>query len=473
MNLTSEFTQSKSSKLLENANLIKKYHANLVYDYTEYPTKGIWKESFGEEDYKKCILDWYPQNKEKPVLFYVHTPFCEQLCNFCLCSKEITQDYNKVKDYLYNYLSKELDLLENFLSKNNVNFNFKEIYFGGGSPTYYKEAEFEYLINRLKKFINFKNINDFTVEIDPRRVDEKKLLFYNELGVNRLSFGIQDFDPGVQEEINRPQSVELVRNLLTEKIKKSFPVINFDLLIGLPRQTINSITETVNSVVSLKPTQVQTMYVHYKPGTRKYMIKMVRNEPMLDFYDRKAVFQKASELLLNSGYSRAGFESYALPSDPLIQSIKSKKAVYNSLGTQKGEATNFIAVGSSAHGVLNDKYYFQNFYEQPLYRKALDENKFPIYRGYVLSKDDAIRREVIRHIRTFFNVEFKYFEQKFSINFNNYFEKELNTLQHHKKDNLLVLSDQNIILTALGEHFSPQIANVFDIYNDQHFYDKV
>jgi len=473
MNLTSEFTQSESSKLLENANLIKKYHANLVYDYTEYPTKGIWKESFGEEDYKNCILDWYPQNKEKPVLFYVHTPFCEQLCNFCLCSKEITQDYNKVKDYLYNYLSKELDLLENFLSKNNVNFNFKEIYFGGGSPTYYKEPEFEYLINRLKKFINFKNIKDFTVEIDPRRVDEKKLLFYNEMGVNRLSFGIQDFDPGVQEEINRPQSVELVRNLLTEKIKKKFPVINFDLLIGLPRQSINSITETINSVASLKPTQVQTMYVHYKPGTRKYMIKMVRNEPMLDFYDRKAIFLKASELLLGSGYSRAGFESYALPNDPLTESIKSKKAVYNSLGTQKGDATNFIAVGSSAHGVLNDKYYFQNFYEQPLYKKAIDENKFPIYRGFVLSKDDAIRREVIRHIRTFFNVEFKYFEQKFSINFENYFEKELNTLQHHKKDNLLVLNNQNIILTALGEHFSPQIANVFDIYNDQHFYDKV
>ena len=472
MDHNNEYTSSEAGKVLKNANLTKKYHANLVYDYTEYPTKGIWKESFGENDYKKSILDWFPKNKNKPVLFYVHTPFCEQLCNFCLCSKEITKDYDRVKDYLYNYLSKEIDLLEDFFLKNNIKFNFKEIYFGGGSPTYYKEKEFEFLINRLKKFIDFKNIGDFTVEIDPRRVDEERLLFYNQMGVNRLSFGIQDFDPGVQEEINRPQPPELVNKLLTDKVRKLFPVINFDLLIGLPRQSVKTISQTIKSVVELKPTQLQTMYVHYKPGTRKYMIKMVRNEPMLDFYDRKAVFQTASEDLLKAGYYRAGFESYALPDDPLTISMKEKKAVYNSLGTQKGEATNFIAVGSSAHGILNDNYYFQNFYEQPLYRKALDENRLPIYRGLALTKDDVIRREIIRHIRTFFNVEFDYFERKYNLIFQNYFEKELKHLQNHKKDDLLELNENNIILTPLGEHFSPQIANVFDIYNDQQFYNK-
>jgi len=471
--MSKEFTNSESSKLLNNANLLKKYHANVVYDYTEYPTKGNWKESFKSDSYKNALCDWYPKNKNKPVLFYVHTPFCEQLCNFCLCSKEITKDYSKVKNYLYDYLSKEMDMLEDHLSRNNINFNYKEIYLGGGSPTYYKKDEFKYLITRLRNLIDFKNLGDFTIEVDPRRVTEETLLFYHEMGVNRLSFGIQDFDLGVQEEINRIQPPELVDKLLTKKVRELFPVINFDLLIGLPKQTEKTMEQTIKDTVKLAPSQLQTMYVHYKPSVRKYMIKMVRNEPMLDFYDRKAIFLKASELLLGSGYSRAGFESYALPNDPLTESIKSKKAVYNSLGTQKGDATNFIAVGSSAHGVLNDKYYFQNFYEQPLYKKAIDENKFPIYRGFVLSKDDAIRREVIRHIRTFFNVEFKYFEQKFSINFENYFEKELNTLQHHKKDNLLVLNNQNIILTALGEHFSPQIANVFDIYNDQHFYDKV
>ena len=123
-----DYKISEAAKVLENANLIKKYHANLVYDYTEYPTKGIWKETFSEEDYKNAILEWFPKNPQKPILFYVHTPFCEQLCNFCLCSKEITKDYDRVKDYLYNYLSKELDLYEDFITKNKINFKMKLFY---------------------------------------------------------------------------------------------------------------------------------------------------------------------------------------------------------------------------------------------------------------------------------------------------------------------------------------------------------
>ena len=468
--MSKEFTNSESSKLLSNANLLKKYHANVVYDYTEYPTKGNWQESFKSDSYKNALCDWYPKNKDKPVLFYVHTPFCEQLCNFCLCSKEITKDYSKVKNYLYDYLAKEMDMLEDHLSKNNISFNYKEIYLGGGSPTYYKKDEFKYLISRLRNLIDFKNLGDFTIEVDPRRVTEETLLFYHEMGVNRLSFGIQDFDLGVQEEINRIQPPELVDKLLTKKVRELFPVINFDLLIGLPKQSEKTIEQTIKETIKLAPSQLQTMYVHYKPSVRKYMLKMVRNEPMFDFFDRKAVFQKASKQLMDAGYSRAGFESYALPGDPLAKSISDKKAVYNSLGTQKGEATNFIAVGSSAHGVLNDDYYWQNYYEPNLYREAIDNGLFPIYRGIKMSKDDSIRREVIRHIRTFFNVEFSFFEKKHNITFKDYFGKELNNLKSFVNDELLELNENNIILTSLGEHFSPQVANVFDTYDDQKFY---
>lgn len=465
-----EFTESKESKLLANANLIKKYHSNLVYDYTEYPTKGNWSEKFNSKDYEKAILDWYPKNKDKPVLFYVHTPFCEQLCYFCLCSKVITSNYDHVKNYLYTDLSREFDLLENFLNKNHVKFNFKEIYLGGGSPTYYKEEEFRHLIKKLKSIIDLKKISNFTIEVDPRRVDEEKLIFYHEQGINRLSFGIQDFDLNVQNEINRVQPPDLVEKLLTPKVRKLFPVINFDLLIGLPKQSKKSMTNTIREVAKLKPTQLQTMYVHYKPQTRKYMIKMVRNEPMLDFFDRKAVFETASKELMNYGYTRAGFESYALPEDPLTKSINNKKAVYNSLGTQTGEATNFIAVGSSAHGVLNDDYYFQNFYEHNLYKEALDKGEFPIYRGIKMSKDDAIRREVIRHIRTFFEVDYNFFENKYHFKFFDYFKNELINLRSFERDKLLTFNFSNITLSPLGRHFSPQIANCFDKYNDQKYY---
>jgi oxygen-independent coproporphyrinogen-3 oxidase len=452
--------------LKEKIKILKKYHQSLVFDYTEYPTKALWKEDFNQTNYIDALNDWIPKNKNKPILFYVHTPFCEQLCYFCLCSKEITQDYEKVKNYLYDYLFKEIELLEKVLNENNLKLNVKEVYFGGGSPTYYKEDEFKNLIKKLTNIIDFKNIDDFTVEIDPRRVDESRLLFYKENYVNRLSFGIQDFDLKVQEEINRIQPPELVDKILTPKVRKEFPIINFDLLIGLPAQTEKSIIRTIEETIKLKPSQIQTMYMHYKPQTRKYMIKMLRNNPLPDFYDRKIIFEKASSMLLEAGYTRAGFESYSLPNDPLTNSIKEKKAVYNSLGTQKGGATNFIAIGSSAHGCLGDDYYFQNYYEQNLYRDALDNNKFPIYRGIKLSDDDKIRRKVVRDIRTYFNVEFSEINKIFNINFVDYFGQELQELKQFEIDGLVKLNENHIQLTDLGEHFSPQIACVFDAYNE-------
>ena len=449
----------------ENIKLLKKYHQNLVFDYTEYPTKAIWSEKFSSEDYKKAISEWFPKNKASPVLFYLHTPFCEQLCYFCLCSKEITKDYEKVKDYLYNYLFKEIDMLEEVLVKNKIELNFKEIYFGGGSPTYYKDEEFVALIDRLKKFINFKNIDDFTVEIDPRRVDPSKLIFYKQNSVNRLSFGIQDFDAKVQEEINRVQTPELVDKLLTPEVRKFFPTINFDLLIGLPSQNVESIDKTIDEVIKLKPSQIQTMYMHYKPQTRKYMVRMLRNNPLPDFFDRKAIFDKASKKLLSAGYNRAGFESYALPNDPLDKSMKEKKAVYNSLGTQKGDAINFLAVGSSAHGCFGDDYYVQNYYEQNLYREAISKGNLPIYRGMKLGDDDKIRRNIVRDIRTYFNLNFKELNEKHKINFKEYFKKELSFLKEFEDDGLVNIKDDYLQLTELGEHFSPQIACVFDAYN--------
>ena len=459
-------------EILEDIKLLKKYHTNLVYDYTEYPTKSNWKENFSEEDYKNSLKKWFGTNTKKPVVFYIHTPFCEKLCYFCLCSKEITQDYERVKEYLYQYLFKEIDLLVKFLSKNNILLNVKEIYLGGGSPTYYKKKEFEKLIAKLRQFIDFNNIGDFTIEIDPRRVDEDKLLFYSELGVNRLSFGIQDFDLKVQKEINRIQPPELVEKILTKKVRDKFSAINFDLLIGLPSQTPKSISNTIKKVSYLKPTQIQTMYMHYKPQTRKYMIKMLSNGPLPDFYDRKAIFAKASEELYKSGYKTTGFEMWALPNDVIAKSYKEKKAYYASIGTQKGEATNFISVGSSAHGCLGNEYYFQNFYEQNLYRKSLNENKLPIYRGMKLSKDDMIRQKIVKDIRTYFEINFDQINDEYSINFHNYFSKELENLKPYETDGLLNIQSDKIKLSELGLHFSPQIANAFDAYDDQKLYSK-
>ena len=154
------------------ADLIKKYHQELIYNYTDYPTKDNWSYELKEREYKNLLYDWLTKHKKEPILFYVHTPFCEQLCYFCLCSKEITNNYENVKNYLYKYLFKEIDMLFNFLKEKKINLNVKEIYFGGGSPTYYKADDFKQLVDKLRSKFDFSSIGDFTVEIDPRRVDE-------------------------------------------------------------------------------------------------------------------------------------------------------------------------------------------------------------------------------------------------------------------------------------------------------------
>ncbi|MBH09570.1 MAG: oxygen-independent coproporphyrinogen III oxidase [Candidatus Marinimicrobia bacterium] len=461
-----------NKEILTDINLLKKYHHNLVYDYTEYPTKANWDYSAGDKEYRDALKDWIPNNKDKSCLFYVHTPFCEELCYFCLCSKEITNDYNKVKDYLDNYLLKELDLLIELMEKNKLNPSVEEIYMGGGSPTYYHEKEFEVLLNKMRSFIDFNKVKTFTVEIDPRRVDLDRLRFYHECGVNRLSFGVQDFDHDVQEEINRIQPPEMVAKLLTPEIRELFPVINFDLLIGLPRQTPEKIAETIRHTVDIGPDEIQTMYVHYKPDVRKYMTRMVRNNPMPDFYERKAIFVEATESLMQAGYKRAGFESFAKPSDPLSKAMDDGNAYYNSLGTQTGEAINFIAVGSSAHGSLGDDYYFQNYYEQNLYKKSLDKGEFPVYRGYKLTTDDKIRRDIIKRIRTYFLVDYDTINNNYSIDFKDYFSKEMNSLKEFEQDGLVRINESDFVLTELGKHMSPQVASVFDAFHNRPLYNS-
>lgn len=450
---------------IRDANLLKKYHKSLIHDYTEYPTKNKWIDTFRSDEYKNSLKDWLGRNSDEPILFYIHTPFCEQLCWFCLCSKEITQDYSKVKKYLYDYLFKEIDMLFNFLQKNNLKLNVKEIYFGGGSPTYYNNEDFENLMNKLKQSFDFSKVGDCTVEIDPRRVDEEKLLFYKKCGVNRISIGVQDFDRKVQERINRIQPPELLDSLLTKKVRQEYPVFNFDILVGLPGQTTEGMAKTMDKVIELRPTQLQTMMLHYKPNTRKYMINMLRDGPLPDFYDRKILYKVLDDKLTKAGYKRTGYESYALPGDPIEKSYNEKKTLYASLGSQKGEAINFVAVGSSGHGSLGNEYYSQNFYEQNLYRDALDNNQFPIHKGIKLDKNDQIRRDVVKTLRTYFEIDFREFEEKFDIDFKSYFKKSFEYLKDHLNDGLITIDENKLKITELGFQFSSVICFAFDDKN--------
>ena len=452
-------------KIALNANLIKKYHQDLVYNYSEYPTKDHWSFGFKDDEYKNALVNWLPKNQDKKIFFYVHIPFCEQLCWFCTCSKFITNDYEKVKDYL-NYLYKEIDLLFGFLNENKIKLNVGTVFFGGGSPTILNREDLKELVDKLKGLFDWSKVENFTVESDPRRVDEDRLIYNHEVcGANRISFGMQDFDTEVQRRVNRIQPAKLFDDILTDKVRKIYKEIAFDLLIGQPGQTLESMEKTCDEIVRLKPTLVQLSLMAYKPWVSKYQVQMVAEGPLPDFLERKELLEVIHQKLKAGGYIRTGFECYSLPDSPMTKAFNEGETHYGAAGHQTGGRVNFIAVGSSSMSNLGNDYYVQNFYDLPSYRKALDKNMLPCFRGMKLLEDDKIRQHATQQIRSYFKLDFKNFKEQFNVDLTEYFSKEIKYLDDMIKDGLVEVSKDVILLTEIGRDFTQVIMNIFDKYD--------
>ena len=454
-------------KINENldANLIKKYHQDLVFNYSEYPTKDHWSFKFGEDNYKDALLDWLPKNPDKKIFFYVHIPFCEKLCWFCTCSKFITNDYKRVTEYLA-YLYKEIDLLFNFLEKNSIKLNVGTVFFGGGSPTILNREDLKKLVEKLKTLFDWSKVEYFTVESDPRRVDEDRLIDNHEVcGANRISFGMQDLDPEVQRRVNRPQPVELFDKILTKKVREVYKEIAFDLLIGQPGQTVKTMSKTCDEIIRLQPTLVQLSLMAYKPWVAKYQVNMLAEGPLPDFLERKEILNLIHKKFKNSGYLRTGFECYSLPDSPMTKAFEDGEAHYGASGHQPGGRVNFIAVGSSSMSNMGNDYYLQNFYDLNSYKKSIDKNQLPIFRGMKLSDDDKIRQHATQQVRSYFRLNYQNFKEQFNIDFEKYFEKEIKFLDEMIKDGLVLKNEKEIIVTDIGQDFVQNIMNIFDKYD--------
>ena len=448
-----------------NANLIKKYHQDLVFNYSEYPTKDHWSFKFNSDNYKLALLDWLKRNPKKPIFFYVHIPFCEQLCWFCTCSKFITKDYQKVTDYM-TYLYKEIEILFDYLKKNDIKLNVQTVFFGGGSPTILSKEDLKKLVDKLKSLFDWSKVINFTVESDPRRVDEDRLIYNHEVcGANRISFGMQDLDTNVQRRVNRIQPAELFDKILTNRVRKVYKEIAFDLLIGQPGQTAETMAATCDRMIKLKPTLVQLSLMAYKPWVAKYQIQMLAEGPLPDFLQRKEILVVINEKLEKAGYIRTGFECYSLPDSPTTKAFYQGSLHYGASGHQTGGRVNFIGVGSSSMSNLGDDYYAQNFYDLDSYRKTIDKNLLPTFRGLKLNEDDKIRQHATQQMRSYFKIDYEYFRVKFNIKAEKYFEKEIRRMSEWVKDGLVVITDKSIELTKIGRDFSQNLSSIFDKYD--------
>ena len=436
---------------------IEKYNSSGPY-HVSYPTVGQWGKVSSKE-FEEALIDVYQNDRNRLVKLYVHYPFCVRLCHFCHCHVMISRNKKRIDSFLDSLL-KEVDMLREFFEKNSLEPNFKDIHLGGGSPSYLDKEGFDLLIDKLGTLSNINNLVEFSIEVDPRTVTPDKICYYSEKGINRLSFGIQDFNPTVQKAIDRVQPLEDVEALVSPDIRKRFKSINFDLMFGLPFQTRESFRETIDSVVRILPERIALFHFNYRTDIFENH-SLIKNKDLPEEYDKSMINIEAIHRLLDAGYERVGLDNFALPQDTLAQAAQKGTVSRNFNGYTRGGTVDLIGVGPSAISSFSD-YYFQNIYAVDDYCSSIDLCQTPIFRGIHLTKDQQIREDIILSFISSFSLDLANIEQKHSIKFNVYFEQELKLLEELIADEIVEWVDSCISVTPKGKFCVRYVCMVFD-----------
>ena len=444
----------------------KKYleYNNNAYMYVEFPHKKFWEQKLDDyKNFEDLFLDSLKKVKDENFLYYVHIPHCHTQCLYCTCHVEITKDYNVVKRYL-EFLLKEIDSQHDMFKKNQIEPKITNLHMGGGSPTFLKEEEYDLLTEKLEKIINFDKLFEYSIEIDPRRIKPQRMVYYHSKGINRISFGVQEFDKEVQKNVARVQPTFLTEKLLTKEIRELFPNgINFDLICGLPGQKLDSFKETIKQTIDLSPDRICLNYLHLSPKFHPHQLKMPKDQIPGETL-RKELFQLAEETLLKNNYIRAGYDHFVKNTDYLANEIKEKKAGWDRLGIVTGSYTGILGSGVSATCKLNGKLYYQNTFENNEYEKLVLEKKMPVSNFHLLSKKDNVCEYVIKSLRQNFEINKIEVNEKYEINFDEYFKEVVKSLDEFIKDKLVENSDDKLKITSIGELFSNLISSKFDPY---------
>jgi len=451
--LVPDFTQDP--KLLERFGETGPY-------YTSYPTHGDWSDSLDHTAYEESLKAFFLKNGDAPIHIYVHIPFCAKLCFYCICNIIVSNNRERIQ-YFVDYLLREIDLLRNLFTEIQIKPNIKEIHLGGGTPSHLENDQLEQVVNKLGEIADLKGLHEFAMEIDPRTTNRDNLKFYSTLGINRISFGVQDFDRDVQEAINRVQPVEMVEDLLSPDVRACFDGFNFDLLYGLPRQTRKTFANTVDLVKKLAPERITLIKYAHAPDLRKHM-GLIDAKTMPPVDELPLMFNDSVQSLTADGYVWAGIGDFAKPSDDLAEAIKEKRTWRDLGGFTTGKTHDMIGIGPTAGGAIGS-FYYQNAYDINKYYEAIDEGRFPIHSGFKMESDDVLRREVIFKIICDSSLDYKQIESKFGISFEKYFAHEIASLDKFKQDGILEFNaptNRGFSLTPTGRFFGRHVARVFD-----------
>jgi oxygen-independent coproporphyrinogen-3 oxidase len=428
--------------------------------YTSYPTADRFVETFGEADYVQALVQRQSctVGKQPPLSLYVHIPFCESLCYYCACNKIITKHKERSADYL-KYLSKEVELHTRHLGRGQA---VSQLHLGGGTPTFMSDDELRQLMAMLREHFKFVPGGEYSVEVDPRTVDEQRLAVLAELGFNRLSFGVQDFDAAVQKAVHRIQPAEQVFALIEASRRLGFESVNIDLIYGLPLQTPESFDRTLAQVNRLRPDRI-ALYAYAHLPERFKPQRRIHAGDLPPGAAKVAMLARSLEALTDAGYVYIGMDHFALPDDALAVAKRQGRLHRNFQGYSTQADCDLIALGVSSIGRIGSTY-SQNAKTMEEYGDLLDHGHLPVVRGLALTRDDLIRRSVIMALMCQGHLQYESLNLAWLVDFKTLFAQELTQLEEMQVQGLVQLSESGIQVTAMGWFFVRGVAMVFDRY---------
>ncbi len=424
--------------------------------YTSYPTALQFDDQLTEDDYRRNALA--SNDSGVPLSLYVHIPFCHTLCYYCGCNKIITHNQDRVSRYIDN-LYHEIDMQAELFDRSRL---VEQLHFGGGTPTYLDEPQLRDLMTKLGSAFRFDDSDErqFSIEVDPRTVDESGIHLLTELGFNRLSLGIQDFDPAVQEAVNRKQSVAEVSALIAASRVAGFKSISFDLIYGLPHQSVSSFDTTLDTVIEMRPDRFAVYNYAHLPDRFKGQ-RMIDADDIPAAETKLEILRNTISRLSDAGYIYIGMDHFALPEDELVVARHEGTLQRNFQGYSTHRHCDLIGLGVSSISSIGNVF-SQNSVTTMEYETLIEKDTLPVRKGIAVDEDDLLRAEVIQELMCYDELLFDEFDAKHQVDFRTYFAAEIERLEPLVNDELIRLEPRGILISPKGRLLLRSIAMVFD-----------
>lgn len=429
--------------------------------YTSYPTALQFDESLTPDNYREKAAE--SNASDVPLSLYVHIPFCHSLCYYCGCNKIVTRNEARVERYM-EMLYREIEMQSKLFDHSR---KIEQLHFGGGTPTYLDNEQLSELLDTLRAAFNFDDSEDreFSIEVDPRTVDADGIRHLAKLGFNRLSLGIQDFEPAVQQAVNRAQTPEEVQNLVDSAIGAGFGSISFDLIYGLPQQTVESFNRTLDIVIGMKPDRLAVYNYAHLPRRFKGQ-RMINADDIPAPEVKLELLRHTIEKLCAAGYIYIGMDHFALPGDELVQARLDGTLQRNFQGYSTHRQCDLVSLGVSGISGIGNMF-AQNAITTMEYEAIIESGELPIKKGILVDDDDLKRAAVIQALMCYDSLSFDDFGAEHGIDFRRYFADEIKRLEPLVEDELIDLDDAGVAITQKGRLLLRSIAMVFDRYIDQ------